>query len=531
MSHSLEVALSIFPLVFLIYLMTKKNSVPSNVALPLTAFVVYLIQLVYFRSNPNLMNATVLKGALEAITPISIIWGAVLLFKTMELSGAQEVINRWLNGISSNRVAQLMIIGWASAFMIEGASGFGTPAAIAAPVLVGLGFKPIPVAMMALVMNSVPVSFGAVGTPTWFGMSQLALQPEEISKISMNAAIIHSVAALVIPIIALTYVVRWKEVRKNIVFVYLSVLSCVVPFVFVAAFSEEFPSLIGGAAGFFVSILLAKKNIGLSSSGEEGTPDQGKTVDRKMLAKALSPMFGLILILVVSRIPALGIRDLLNAESPFFELNLGSLGEFSISAALVLKLKNIFGTPSTWSYKGLFVPALIPFFLVSGLSMLFYRLEGGVVKRIWTESLDRMRIPIITLIGALIMVQLMMVGGDRASTTIIGRAFAELSGRYWEYLASYMGALGSFFSGSATVSNLTFAGIQYSIAQSVGLNPLRVLSLQSVGAAMGNMVCINNIVAVCSILGVYNQEGFILRRLIVPMVLYGIIAGVLVSLF
>ncbi|MCV6023232.1 L-lactate permease, partial [Escherichia coli] len=76
--------------------------------------------------------------------------------------GAEAVIKRWLEGVSRNQIAQLMIIGWAFAFMIEGASGFGTPAAIAAPILVGLGFPALRVAMLALIMNSVPVSFGAV---------------------------------------------------------------------------------------------------------------------------------------------------------------------------------------------------------------------------------------------------------------------------------------------------------------------------------------------------------------------------------
>lgn len=167
MSPYLDFGMAILPLVILIYMMTRKNSVPSNVALPLTALMVYVLRLVYFASEPNLMNATVVKGTLEALTPITIIWGAIILFKTMELSGQQAVVSRWLNQVSSNRVAQLMTIGWAFAFMIERASGFGTPAAIAGPILVGLGFEALPVAMLALVMNSVPVSFGAVGTPTW----------------------------------------------------------------------------------------------------------------------------------------------------------------------------------------------------------------------------------------------------------------------------------------------------------------------------------------------------------------------------
>jgi lactate permease len=522
----LDVIIAIVPLVFLIYLMTKRNSVASNVALPATAILVYILQLIYFDNDPNLINATVLRGALEALTPISIIWGAVLLFKTLELSGAQRTISNWLNGISSNPVAQLMIIGWAFAFMIEGASGFGTPAAIAAPLLVGLGFKPIPVAILTLVMNSVPVSFGAVGTPTWFGMSQLSLSTDQILNISLKTALIHSVAGLVVPILALSFVVSWKEIRKNIVFIYLSILSCVLPYVFLAAFNDEFPALVGGAIGFCLTIVMAKKNIGLFSDRDhQHSSSDLTTVDYGKLARALFPLIGIIVILVITRIPELKIRNFLGLDMPAFKLALGSLGKISVSIALVLELENIFNTPSTWLYKTLFVPAFIPFFLVSGLSILFFKLEKPIAKQIWSESLERMKKPVITLIGALIMVQLMMVGGDRAKTVIIGSAFAEISGEFWQYVASFLGALGTFFSGSATVSNLTFSGIQYSIAKGVGLEQSLILSLQSVGAAMGNMVCINNIVAVCSILGVYNQEGFILKRTVIPMVVYGVIAA------
>ena len=134
--------------------------------------------------------------------------------------------------------------------------------------------------------------------------------------------------------------------------------------------------------------------------------------------------------------------------------------------------------------------------------------------------------PITALLGALVMVELLMIDGQQSMVMIIGGFFAKVVGQNWAYFASYLGALGSFFSGSATISNLTFSGIQQSIAGELGLDLSVVLGMQSVGAAMGNMVCINNIVAVCSILGIANQEGFILKRTVVPMVLYGVIAGV-----
>ncbi len=176
----LNLAISVIPILLLIWMMTKRNALPSHVALPATALLIGLLQLVYFGTSSQLLAANVISGALSALTPISIIAGAILLNRTLNVSGAEDVIRQWLEGISKNQVGQLMIIGWAFAFMIEGASGFGTPAAIAAPILVGLGFNPLRVAMLALVMNSVPVSFGAVGTPTWFGLGNLGLPDAEL---------------------------------------------------------------------------------------------------------------------------------------------------------------------------------------------------------------------------------------------------------------------------------------------------------------------------------------------------------------
>lgn len=114
---------------------------------------------------------------------------------------------------------------------------------------------------------------------------------------------------------------------------------------------------------------------------------------------------------------------------------------------------------------------------------------------------------------------------------ILGRAFADMSGEYWKYLAPLLGALGSFFAGSATISNLTFGGIQLAIANETGLEPSTVLALQSGGAAMGNMICIHNIIAVCAVLGLANREGWILKRTIIPMIAYWIVFALVAAVF
>lgn len=520
-ASTLDFIMAAAPIVILIYLMVKKNSWPSYVALPFAALLVYAVKLIYFDSDPNLTNATVVAGLLTAFTPIFIIWGAILLFKTMEHTGAMDTVRAWLNTISPNPVAQLMIIGWAFAFLIEGASGFGTPAALAAPILIGLGFAPVPVACLALVMNSVPVTFGAVGTPTWFGLGQLNLPPEQLLDIGIKSAIIHSVAALIIPVIALSFVVKWSEIRANIVFVYLSILSCVVPYLAVAFFNYEFPSLLGGMIGLILSAFLAHRNIGLAPIvGVHERPEI------KGLVKALFPIWGTVLVLILTRIPQLGLKGMLNETTPLFSASLGSLGDFALTKALIIQLTKIFGTTASWQFATLYIPAFIPFFLVAGISFLLFRASGGTARAAFSETYDRMIRPIQALLAALVMVGLMRAGGDQAPVIVIGQYFAGGFGASWTYVASYLGAIGAFFSGSNTVSNLIFSGIQKSIAESAGLNVNLILALQSVGGAMGNMVCINNVVAVCSILGILNKEGFIITRTVIPMLIYGVIAGI-----
>ncbi len=516
--------LSMSPIAILIFLMTRRNGTPSHVALPVVALLVYAIKLVYFEADPNLVNATVLNGLLTALTPILIISGAIFMFKTMEHTGAMAVVAEWLDGVSSNPTAQLMIIGWAFSFMIEGASGFGTPAALSAPILVGLGFPALRVAVLTLVMNTVPVSFGAVGTPTWFGMAPLGLEDQELLRIGFGSAVVHAVASLVIPLLALLAVIDWRTLRPNLGFVYLSVLACVAPYVLLARFSYEFPALFAGMIGFGASIALARFGVGLSE-GDGGR--EGASIPVGRLVRALFPLWATVLVLLLTRIEELGIKGFLVDATPALQVDLGSLGHFSTSRSLVLVLEDIFRADSAWTFQALYTPAIIPFFLVSAIFFGIQGTERSVIARVATETWARMVHPIVALLGALVMVQLMMVGDDSSMVVVLGRGLAAVAGDSWTYAASLLGALGTFFSGSATVSNLTFGGIQEAIAAERDLDRTLVLSLQSVGAAMGNMVAINNIVAVCSILGIERKEGWILTRTVGPMLVYAVLAALI----
>ena len=532
------------PIVVLIFVMTKKNGLPSTVAFALAALLTYLVRILYFKTSPSLAHAAVVNGLLQALTPISIVFGAILFFVALERSGAMGTLRLWLDGVSANPVAQLMIVGWSFVFLIEGSSGFGTPAALAAPILVGLGFSPLRVGVLCIIMNAVPTSFGAVGTPTWFGFGSLGLAEPQLLEIGLKAALMHAVAALVIPVIALRFVVDWKEIRRNLLFVELAILASVLPMVAVAAFNYEFPSVAGGIVGLLTTIFLARSGIGLAkndasaagvvaanSQSASQQPLERNTLPRGEVLRALTPLLAIVGILLLTRIPFFGLRQLLNSEAAWVSIRLGPIGMFSLSPSLVFQLRAILGEDLHWSYALLYVPFILPFIVAAVLALILYRRPLSVFGEVLKETFARIWKPVIALFGALIFVQLLTIDGDRASTRILGDGLAGGTGDLWIYFAGFLGALGSFFSGSNTISNLTFGPIQLRIAQDLALPSTTMLALQTVGAAMGNMVAIHNIVAVCAVLGLKNQEGAILKKTFIPTLVYGIILAALAGLW
>ncbi len=382
--------------------------------------------------------------------------------------------------------------------------------------------------MACLILNSVPVSFGAVGTPTWFGFRQLGLSAEEFRELAWKSALVHSVAACVVPLLAFRLLLSWQEIRRNALFIALALSASVLPMLLLARVDDEFPAVAGGLAGLIITVWLARHQVGLTR--ETGAPSADSAPPARAVVKALFPLWGTVLVLLITRIPQFGLRDLLTAATPAWTLALGYLGSFSISASLVLELRGILGTEVNWNHQLLYVPSLIPFVMISAVTWRVLAAPGGTAGKVWHESVARMRQPLPALLGALVFVRLMMVGSENAPVMLIGRSLAEATGIWWPYLAAYLGAIGSLFAGSCTISNLTFGPIQDAIAAQRGFDRTTLLALQSVGGAMGNMVAIHNIVAVCSVLGLQDEEGAILRKTVTPMLIYGLMAAIAVAL-
>ena len=211
----------------------------------------------------------------------------------------------------------------------------------------------------------------------------------------------------------------------------------------------------GGAIGLVMSMFLARTGMGLERERRE-VPTSQQTVSLPVVIKATFPLWGTVLVLLVTRIPQLGIKALLTDSTSFIGVSLGSLAQLDISRSLVLTVDNIYGASSTWQFQTLYIPAVIPFLLISVCAFVIFRLRSTLIRQLFTETYQRMVNPIKALLGALVMVKLLMIDGQQSMVMIVGEFFAKIIGQNWSYFASYLGALGSFFSGSATISNLTF---------------------------------------------------------------------------
>jgi len=300
-------------------------------------------------------------------------------------------------------------------------------------------------------------------------------------------------------------------IRPRLSFLLLVIAATVGPYVVAARFSVEFPSIIGGLTGLLVGSVAARWGVGLPDdvvSATSGSPQDAPA--RLGLFRAALPLLAVVVILAVTRIGGLGIKALLNSEAGAASVAIGPrgggvLGEAWISPAVVVGVKNILGTGTSWKMPLLYVPFILPFVVVTLLAVPVLRMSRAAVAAAWGETIKQLTRPAIALVGALVLVKMMMLGGTISPAMLMGHAMADAAGSAWPLFAPLLGALGSFFSGSNTVSNLTFAPVQAAAAGSLSLNLTTILALQTVGGSMGNMVCIHNIVAVAAVLGLKDR--------------------------
>ncbi len=515
----------------------------------LSTALVLTILIAFFAWNMDAVNigAFAAYGFLKAFDILVIIFGAILILNTLKVSGGMAAINKGFNNISTDRRVQVIVIGWAFGAFIEGAAGFGTPAALAAPLLVGLGFPALGAAMTTLIFDSTSVSYGAVGTPV-FGI-QKTIAPQITASganvdvfmqdVSVYTAIIHAFGGLIVPIMVVGLMVKifgknksFKDALPIIPFALLGSISFLVPYIFASlTLGFELPSLLGGLISLGILVYAAKHNILTPKEDWDFPPKEqwndswsGNLVETKeeastkhlSLFTAWMPYILISAILVITRIPALGIKGILTSLKISFPAIAGVEG-------------------TAYAFKWAYLPGTIPFILIALVTIWLHKMSKDEVKKSWSITFSQVSKAVIPLAAGVGMVQIMLhtnlnPNGLGTMLQLMAKFFADISGQAYVAVAPSIGILGAFFSGSNTVSNILFSGLQFDAANLVGLSPIVIIALQNVGGAVGNMICVNNIVAVSATVGLLGKgEHKLLTYNLIPCLIYMSIAVIVGS--
>ena len=499
----------------------------------------------------NRVLASSLQGLILTVALLWIIFGAILLLNTLKHSGAIATIRAGFANISPDRRVQVILIAWFFGCFIEGASGFGTPAAVAAPLMVAVGFPALAAVTFGMMIQSTPVSFGAVGTPLIVGVQggldkaalteQLAARGLEwepfFRLIVSEVAIIHAICGTFMPLFLVMVMTRffgrnksWTEGLSILPFALFAAFSFTIPYALAGVLlGPEFPSIIGGLLGLAIvtaavraGFLVPKKTWDFAPASEWPAEWMGRiemrmdNIARVEIGRfmAWAPYLLLALLLIISR-TVKPVGDALKSVDLKFA---NILGEAGIGGNL----------------QFLYLPGGLLVF-VCIVTYFLHRMQPGEFGKALRESSGTLVGAGFVLIFTVPMVRVMINSGvnvnDLVSMPIaMARGVADLMGSVYPLLAPSVGALGAFLAGSNTVSNLMLSQFQYETATLIGVSGALVVAAQSVGAAAGNMIAIHNVVAASATVGLLGREGVTLRITIIPTIYYVLFAG-LIALF
>lgn len=455
------------------------------------------------QTYPQLGPALAVGGAMaEALfTTASILWiifPALCIYELQQRSGAFDVLQRALSRLSEDPRILVLLVAWFFGLFMEGVAGFGTPVALAAPILVGLGFTPVRAVTLALIGHAAGVSFGAIGTPV---LPLMAATESSGVALARASALPHAVLGWMLVAVLFVMSAPERPRLRDWRWPALAAVSFFVPYFAVATVvGPELPTL--GAAligGTVFAVILRSRP---SGRGRSDVSQREGTLLRDVI-KAVLPYLVLLFLILASRlIPPL--RGLMREASWHWTL----MGAFSG------KLEPLYH-PGTLLFAG---------FLLGGA------LQGRTRVELIAAMAGAARRLTLVLVALAAMLGLSRILVHAGMTDALAAAAAAI-GSGWPLVAPFIGVLGAFITGSATSSNILFAEFQQATALTLSMPVAPLLGAQNFGAAIGNIISPHNIIAGAATVGLASgREGQVMRATLLLCLAYAGAGGVVTAL-
>ena len=485
-----------------------------------------VVSVAVFGMPVGTVTATALYGAAYGFLPIGwIVLNAVFLYNLTVATGQFEVVKSSVGRLSSDRRIQALLVAFSFGAFIEGASGFGTPVAICAALMIGLGFTPLHAAGLALIANTAPVAFGAIGTPI---LTLAAVTELPAFTLSQMAGRQLPFVSLIVPAWLIVTMSGWKGLRS----VWPAVLVCgasfaVIQFAWSNYVGPELVDIVAGlisiaALAFFCRVWQPRDVDDYDRRhGIVTTASPSQVPSRQTVMRAWMPWLFLSVAVILWGLAP--VKAILNGGtsmtavfSPRLEVPLlhrAVFRDYPVVPARVDATR--IGDPA---YRNSHAEAAL--FTVNWLSAtgtaillaalataLYLRVSARQLGAVAAMTLRRMRAPLMTIMLMLSLGFVTRYGGTDAT---LGLAFTK-TGALYPFFAALLGWLGVALTGSDTSSNVLFGSLQKITAQQLGFNPILIVTANSTGGVMGKMIDAQSIVVSTAATGQAGEEGRILR--------------------
>jgi lactate permease len=520
----LNVFLAALPLIVVLYLMIAHNWSGSRAGIAAWATAV-ILALFAFGGDWRLVTVSFGRSLLLSFFVLYIIWMALFLYHAINEAGAITVIGEALRKLTQDQAGQALLLGWVFGSFLQGAAGFGVPAAVVAPLLVGVGLRPETAVVVALVGHAWAVTFGSLGSSFFVLVAATDFTGAELAGPS---AALLAVACLACALAVLWAVGGAKAVRRRGFFALrLSLvmgggqwLLASAGFWSLAAFGAAMVGV--GVAVLDLRFFSRQTETGAAFAGVQASPSalwrrlRADGSGAALLAALLPYMVLTIIILIGQTVLQTPLNQLvLNWQFPEIQTTYGWTTAAGPGQGI-----SLFGHPGALLlYGGLFT---FFWFRWRGVLQAGRVYDGRVILRKTVKSATQTTISIVTLLAMAVTMQY------AGMTQLLAESLSRQTGAIYPLLSPFIGALGAFMTGSNANSNVVFGQLQQQTAAVLGLAVPWILAGQTAGGAIGSVFAPAKVVIGCST--VAAPEGTVLRRTAVYGVLVTAVISVVVAI-
>lgn len=526
------------------------------------------VAILYFDAPMDLVGYESVKGSWSAVTVLYVVWASILIYEVTNEGRAFEPLRSGIARILPHPLLQVLTFGWVFASFLQGVTGFGVPVAVCAPLLVGIGVRPLYAVIVPLIGHAWNNTFGTLAV-AWLGLKQVTeMSPGEAAETALYAAVFIWVLNFLggilvcwlygrsrgvwdgLPAIVVMSVIQggltlalsqWNDVlngfiASSVAFAAIFLVARLPRYRKAMPFTSHIfrddirdDSTPSGTAGAPSASGTPTPSARVGGGQDETDPVPELTAQREAreseesthpnltLNQAFIPYYALVVITFT----ILLIPPLKNA-----------LASFSVGIDFPATVTGLgFKTDASRSTFELFVHAGTFLLLAAIVAYVaFHKLgcmQRGSVRRILANTVDK-SIPSTIAVIALIAMSNVMAGSG--AVDVLAHGVANVTGSWYGLLAPLIGGLGAFMTTSNLASNLLFGQFQASTAGAAGLSTPAILGAQTAGGAAGNMIAPGNVLLGTTTTGILGREGEVLRVTIPLFVMVSIIVGGVVLL-